>query len=47
MLFNAFKPHLGLLNAGLVVGWLSIAVAFIGLFGLRETFQDELDYVES
>jgi MFS transporter, putative metabolite:H+ symporter len=47
MLFNAFKPHLGLLNAGLVVGWLSIAVAFIGLFGLRETFHDELDYVES
>jgi MFS family permease len=47
MLFNAFKPHLGLLNAGLAVGWIVIALAFVGLVGLRETFHDELDYVES
>jgi putative MFS transporter len=47
MLFTALKPGLGVLHAGLVVGWISIALAFVGLIGLRETFHDELDYVES
>jgi predicted membrane-bound spermidine synthase len=46
-LFYSLKPHLGLLHAGLTVGWIVIALAFVGLFGLRETFHDELDYVES
>jgi putative MFS transporter len=47
MLFAALKPGFGLLHAGLIVGWVSIALAFAGLLGLRETFHDELDYVES
>jgi putative MFS transporter len=47
MLFNALKPHLGLLGSGLAVGWVTIALALIGLAGLRETFHDELDYVEA
>jgi putative MFS transporter len=47
MLFNVLKPQQGLLHAGLIVGWISIAFAFAGLLGLRETFHDELDYVES
>jgi putative MFS transporter len=46
-LFTVFKPQLGLLHAGLAVGWISVALAFAGLFGLRETFHDDLDYVES
>jgi putative MFS transporter len=47
MLFNALKPHWGTLHSGLAVGWISLALAFLGLFGLRETFHDDLDYVES
>jgi len=47
VLFNALKPHLGVLYSGLAVGWIVIVLAFIGLFGLRETFHDNLDYVES
>ena len=35
------------LYSGLAVGWIVIVLAFIGLFGLRETFHDNLDYVES
>jgi putative MFS transporter len=46
MLFNGLKPHLGLLGSGLAVGWVTIVLALIGLVGLRETFHDELDYVE-
>jgi len=46
LLYAWLKPHLGVLNSGLAVGWISIALGFIGLLGLRETFHDELDYLE-
>ena len=46
-LFNGLKPHLGLLGSGMTVGWVAIALALAGLAGLRETFHDELDYVEN
>ena len=46
LLYNYLKPHYGVVNSGLVVGWISIALGFIGLFGLRETFHDDLDYLE-
>ena len=46
LLYAALKPHLGVLNAGLTVGWISLLLGFVGLFGLRETFHDELDYLE-
>ena len=45
-LFLALKPMQGSLHAGLIVGWLVFALAFAGWFGLRETFTDDLDYVE-
>jgi len=46
-LFAVLKPHWGSLDSGLALAWLAIAVALIGLYGLRETFHDNLDYVES
>ena len=34
------------LLSGLAVGWLVTAIAILGWFGLRETFHDDLDYLE-
>jgi predicted MFS family arabinose efflux permease len=46
LLYGWLKGHLGVLDAGLSVGWIAILLGFIGLIGLRETFHDELDYLE-
>jgi MFS family permease len=46
-LFTWLKPQYGTLNGGLAVGWLVLFIAFLGWFGLRETFHDDLDYHES
>ena len=46
LLYAWLKPHFGVLHSGLAVGWISIALGFIGLLGLRETFHDDLDYLE-
>jgi len=46
MLFTWLKPQLGILHSGLAVGWLVTFVALLGWFGLRETFHDDLDYLE-
>jgi MFS family permease len=45
-LFAALKPSLGVLHSGLALGWITFALAFLGWFGLRETFHDDLDYLE-
>ncbi len=45
-LFTWLKPQLGILHSGLAVGWLVTLLAIIGWFGLRETFHDDLDYLE-
>jgi predicted MFS family arabinose efflux permease len=45
-LYPVLKPHYGSLPSGLALGWLTFALALIGWFGLRETFHDDLDYVE-
>lgn len=39
--------NLGPIAGGLTVGWIAIGLALIGVTGLRETFHDDLDYVES
>ncbi|MCE0497085.1 MAG: MFS transporter [Methylacidiphilales bacterium] len=46
-LYPVLKPHFGSLSSGLALGWVSFALALIGWIGLRETFHDDLDYVES
>ncbi|MEI9999407.1 MAG: MFS transporter [Verrucomicrobiota bacterium] len=44
--YAGFKVQVGEVNLALIIGWVSFAVAFIGWLGLRETFADDLDYVE-
>lgn len=46
LLFTALKPHWGVLHSGLAIGWLVIAAALAAVVGLRETFHEDLDYVE-
>ncbi len=46
ILFTWLKPQYGALHSGLALGWLVTALAVIGLLGLRETFHDDLDYLE-
>lgn len=47
LLFTFLKPHFGIINAALAVGSLAIAVAFISLFQLDETYGKDLDYIET
>ena len=46
MLFAYLKPQMGTLNSGLALGWLVTVIAVLGWLGLRETFHDDLDYLE-
>jgi MFS family permease len=46
MLFTGLKPQIGSLHGALLVGWIVFTVALAGWFGLRETFHDDLDYLE-
>jgi MFS family permease len=46
LLFAWLKPQFGALHSGLALGWLVIALAVIGLIGLKETFHTDLDYLE-
>ncbi len=45
-LYPVLKPHYGALSSGLGLAWLTFALALIGWIGLRETFHDDLDYLE-
>ncbi len=45
-LFTALKPQLGVLHSGLALGYFVTTVALLGWLGLRETFHDNLDYLE-
>ena len=45
-LFAYLKPGHGTLHSGLFVGYICFAIAIIGWFGLKETFHDDLDYLE-
>jgi len=44
--FLAMKPALGLTGSGLVVMAVVLALAFLGVFMVRETFSADLDYIE-
>ena len=46
-LYPVLKPHFGAIPSGLALGWFVTALAIIGWAGLRETFHDDLDYLES
>jgi MFS family permease len=45
-LYPILKPHFGPLHSGMALGWFVTALAVLGWFGLRETFHDDLDYLE-
>lgn len=45
--FRAFIPSLGVTGAGLAVMGIVMTLAFIGLWLAKETFHDDLDYVEA
>lgn len=46
LLFTFLRHHIGIINAGLAVGTLTIAIAFVSLWHLEETFGKDLDYLE-
>ncbi len=37
---------MGIINSAMTVGFVSIAIALIALYQLKETFGKDLDYVE-
>jgi MFS family permease len=46
LLFQLFRPSLGLTGGALVVGGICVTTAFIALANLEETFHKDLDYYE-
>jgi uncharacterized membrane protein YdcZ (DUF606 family) len=46
ILFTWLKPHFGIINAALTVGTLTVAIAYLSLFQLDETYGKDLDYIE-
>lgn len=46
ILFMTLKPELGVVNAVSVVGAFTLFVALVGLLSMRETFSDNLDFLE-
>ena len=47
LLFTFLRDHIGIINAGLVVGSLTIGIAFVSLWHLEETYGKDLDYLEA
>ncbi|KAA0989696.1 MFS transporter [Dyadobacter aurulentus] len=45
-LFVGFKPDLGVIQSGLVIGVATSAVALLALYFLEETFTKDMDFVE-
>lgn len=46
-LFGALLPYLGIVNAAIAVGSLTVAIAYFALWHLDETYGKDLDYLES
>jgi UDP-N-acetyl-D-mannosaminuronate dehydrogenase len=40
------KRQFGIMQAGMIVGGVCLAIAFYTLYGLEETFSKELNYIE-
>lgn len=45
-LFVSFKPELGVVHSGLVIGVATAAIALVALYFLEETFTKDMDFVE-
>ena len=46
LLFKSLKQTMGIVNSGAVVGALCIAIAFLSLITLEETFHKDMDFLE-
>ncbi len=44
--FTALKGSMGIINSAMTVGFVSLAIAVVALYQLKETFAKDLDYVE-
>ena len=44
--FTSLKGSIGIINSALVVGFVSLIIALIALYQLKETFGKDLDYLE-
>lgn len=44
--FNYLKGSVGIINSAMIVGIVTMAIAFVALLGIEETYGKELDYVE-
>lgn len=44
--FTALKGSMGIINSAMTVGFVTLAIAFIALYQLKETFAKDLDYLE-
>ncbi len=40
------RPQVGVVNSALIVGVVTLAISFVALWGLEETFGKDLDYIE-
>ncbi len=47
LLFQSLKPTFGIPGAAMAVGALTLAIGYLSLLGLEETFGKDLDYVDS
>lgn len=44
--FTALIPHLGAAGAALVVGGACVGLSFLGVLGVKETFHEDMDFME-
>jgi MFS transporter, putative metabolite:H+ symporter len=46
LMFETFRAQYGILTAGMLVGAICLSIAFFFLYGMKETFHADLDYLE-
>mgnify|MGYP000682801539 CR=1 FL=1 len=46
-LFDYFRQQYGIVNSGLILGSLTVFIAYVALWNLKDTFGKDLDYVEA
>jgi predicted membrane-bound spermidine synthase len=40
------RPQVGVVRSAIIVGMVALAISYVALWGLEETFGKDLDYVE-
>ena len=44
--FQGLKTPFGIINSALIVGFVTMAIAFFAVYNLEETYGKDLDYIE-